>query len=77
MKEKLAHVFISLARYRNSTPRGNSHLSTSERCEICSFSYDSTWLSSYYIKYTLDPELQLFEGREYHYVSLKVILDYF
>lgn len=45
--------------------------------EICSFSYDSTWLSSYFLKYTLDPELQLFEGREYHYVSLKVILDYF
>jgi len=33
--------------------------------EIFSFSYDAQWLSSYATIYSLDPDLQLFEGRQY------------
>ena len=65
MKEKLIYVYAHWQGMELPILIGRLATQQSHKDEVFSFSYDTHWLSSHASLYSLDPDLQLFEGRQY------------
>ena len=65
MKEKIIWIYAHWQGMENPQLMGTLATQQARGKEIFSFSYDTQWLSSQAALYLIDPDLQLFEGRQY------------
>ena len=62
MEEKVIYVYADFLKFQQE-PVGRLFVSRSRGNELCSFEYDRNWLQKGFS--VLDPDLQMFEGRQY------------